>query len=310
MKNKQSHFGFLMVIIAMITTASQPAAATPQPNGAEVTPVAPTATQMAAIPTPEPSLAALPALAPDPQEISFTAADGQVLQGYYYPAAVDDAPVVVLMHWVNGNLSDWYEIAPWLQNRGLKNPFSNPGTLTWWNPTWFPALQTDVSYNVFIFSLRNCQPFTDGCGKIDPQGWYADVQGAMLQAAALEGADATRIAAIGSSIGADSAADGCAWLNTQQTGACRGSLSLSPGNYLEISYAETVKQMGEGEHPAYAWCLGDEQEVAFCKSVGEFANYQLYEIPNGGHGNMLLSPSLEPLPMQLILDFLDAVFIE
>ena len=95
MKYKQSHFGFLMVIIAMITTACQPAADTSQPQATGVTPVAPTATQMAAIPTPEPSLPALPALAPDPQEISFTAADGQVLQGYYYPAAEENAPVVV-----------------------------------------------------------------------------------------------------------------------------------------------------------------------------------------------------------------------
>ena len=48
----------------------------------------------------------------------------KILKGYYYPSASDQpAPLVVLMHWVMGDMSDWYEIAPWLQNRGLENPF-------------------------------------------------------------------------------------------------------------------------------------------------------------------------------------------
>ena len=74
-------------------------------------------------------------LPPEPQEITFKASDGQALTGYYYPAAVSPAPVVVFMHWVGGDLSDWYEVAPWLQNRGLKNPFTNPGSEPWWDPT-------------------------------------------------------------------------------------------------------------------------------------------------------------------------------
>jgi hypothetical protein len=90
----------------------------------------------------------------DPQEITFTASDGQELTGYYYPAAVTPAPVVVFMHWNAGDKSDWYEVAPWLQNRGLDNPFENPGTEAWWDPSWFPAVPEDASYGVFIFSFR------------------------------------------------------------------------------------------------------------------------------------------------------------
>ena len=65
---------------------------------------------------------------PEPQEITFQASDGQTLRGYYYPAAVNPAPLVVFMHWMGGDMSDWYKIAVWVHNRGLKNPFPNPGS--------------------------------------------------------------------------------------------------------------------------------------------------------------------------------------
>jgi pimeloyl-ACP methyl ester carboxylesterase len=284
------------------TLTQVPATATPIPTNVPAT-TTPTPTAIPATATATPD----PALPPKPQAIAFTASDGQALNGLFYPANRLNAPVVVLIHWVGGDQSDWYEIAPWLQNRGLKNPFPNPGTSPWWTPTWFPSVPQDTSYNVFIFSLRGCQPFKAGCSDMDPPGWYADIQGAMLQATKLEGVDAARIAAIGSSIGADGAADGCAWLATKQPGVCRGALSLSPGSYLEIAYKTVVKQLSEAQPPVPAWCLADEKEVAFCQAVGKFPAYQAFEIPGGGHGNMLLSPDLNPLPMQLMLDFLQQV---
>ena len=70
----------------------------------------------------------IPPLPPEPQEITFQASDGQTLRGYYYPAAVNPAPLVVFMHWMGGDMSDWYKIAVWVHNRGLKNPFPNPGS--------------------------------------------------------------------------------------------------------------------------------------------------------------------------------------
>jgi len=311
MNNKQSHFGFLIVVIVLITSACQPAADTSQPLATEVTPVAPTATQMAAIPTPEPSLPALPALAPDPQEISFTAADGQLLQGYFYPAAEENAPVVVLMHWVNGNLSDWYEVAPWLQNRGLTNPFTNPGDMPWWDPAWFPAVDSNRSVAVFIFSFRGCQPMSErGCKTWDQAGWLLDAQAAMTTAQTLEGVDPMRVAAIGSSIGADGAIDGCLWLNTQTPGACRGALSLSPGGYLTLSYTEAIAALGELTPPVPAWCLADSNEIGMCNLAATAGNtvFRAIEIPKGDHGQMLLRPDLTPLPMQVLLDFLTQVF--
>lgn len=244
---------------------------------------------------------------PSPREVVFQASDGQVLNGLYYPAAADPAPVVVLMHWENGDRSDWYEIAPWLQNRALDNPLPVPADFDMWDPSWFPPVPPDNSYGVFIFSFRGCAPAMQGCAIWTPEVWLLDAQAAMLTATTLEGADPGRIAAIGSSIGADGAADACAWLNTQPNGTCRGALSLSPGEYMNIPYAQAVRDLGQADPPATAWCLADRAEIAICNRAAGSGNpaFRAVEIPGAGHGTMLLSRELEPLPMQLILDFLD-----
>jgi hypothetical protein len=262
------------------------------------------ATEPAATEAPEPgSQTGLP---PEPQPVTFQASDGQALSGLYYPAAVDPAPLVVLMHWVGGDMSDWYEIAPWLQNRGLANPFENPGDESWWDPTWFPTVPADRSYGVFIFSFRGCGPFPAGCANWTPDVWLLDARAAMLTAATLPGVDPAKIVAIGSSIGADGAADGCAWLNEQTPGACQGALSLSPGDFLNASYTQAVQSLGAAQPPVAAWCLADENEIIFCNQAGSAGNpeFQTLEIRSGQHGNMLLRPGLNPLPLQLILDFL------
>jgi hypothetical protein len=71
------------------------------------------------------------------------------------------------MHWIAGDKADWYEIAAWLQNRGLVNPFDNPGSNAWWDASWFPAIDPANSYNVFIFSFRGCEPYETGCRERD-----------------------------------------------------------------------------------------------------------------------------------------------
>jgi hypothetical protein len=290
-------------ILAACEKGSTPVVVSTEPQtGGSVapSPIPPTAT-----PTAKPP-AGPPALAPDPQEITFQASDGQELRGLYYPAAVNPAPVVVFMHWVSGNMSDWYEIAVWLQNRGQANPFPNPGIEPWWNPTWFPAVPADRSYGVFIFSFRDCAPANAGCAHWTPDVWLLDSQAAMLKATELEGVDPARIVAIGSSVGADGAPDGCFWLNEQKPGSCQGALSLSPGSYMNIPYPDAVRNLGGSVPLAAAWCLADPEEIAICNTAAEVDNpaFRAIEIPNGQHGNMLLRPGLDPLPMQLILDFL------
>lgn len=249
-------------------------------------------------------VAALPV---GPMEITFQAADGQELNGRYYPAAVNPAPVVVLMHWMGGDMNDWNEVAPWLQNRGLENPYPNPGDEAWWDPTWFPPMAEGRSYGVLIFSFRGCRPMDElGCMEPDADGFLLDAQAAMMQATQLEGADPDKIVAIGSSIGADGAVDGCMFLNEQNPGACQGALSLSPGGYLTIIYKEAVRMLGENDPATTALCLADESESFICEDAIGAGNtaFEAYEIPGGQHGNRLMRPDLDPLPMQLILDFL------
>lgn len=246
-----------------------------------------------------------------PQEIVFTASDGQELLGYFYPACAKEAPVVVLMHWIGGDKSDWYEIAAWLQNRGLDNPFENPGSNAWWDESWFPVIDPEISYNVFIFSFRGCEPYQTGCRERDLAGWLLDANAAMLKASELAGVDPGRVAVIGSSIGADGAADGCLWLNEQKPGACRGALSLSPGSYLGVSYPDVVQELGQLANAPQIWCLADENEIAICDyAAGSNPNFKSIQIAGGGHGNELLRPGLTPSPMESILDFLETALAE
>jgi hypothetical protein len=301
------HLRFLFITMLLLASACQAGALadTPtvniQPDGSIAPMPSPTGKPL---PTAEPIAASEEAV---PQEITFQASDGQELHGRYYPAAKSPAPVVVLMHWVNGDMTDWNEIAPWLQNTGHKNTYPNcvDAAGKWWDPSWFPPVPADKSYGVFIFTFRDHE-VCKGANSFKTAEWLLDAQAAIWKAAKFEGADPKRIVAIGSSIGADGAADACFWLNQQTPDSCQGALSLSPGGFLEVPYNEAVKALGGEEKPKAAWCLADPQEIAMCKMVADSANekYRMIEIVNGGHGNLLLVPEAEPSSMQLILDFL------
>lgn len=299
---------FVLVVFLLLTGCQ------PDSVDSTSTPAAPTDTPVPAdSPTPEPPP---PTETPEeivpaePVDVVFSASDGQELQGRYYPAAKNPSPIVVLMHWVNGDMTDWNEIAPWLQNTGLENPYSNCDvTAPWWDPSWFPPVPAGASYGVFVFTFRD-HAVCEGTSAWQPDVWLLDAQAAIKKAAELEGADPMRIATIGSSIGADGAADACAWMNEQTPGACQGALSLSPGGFLNVPYGDAVEDLGEGEDPTPAWCLADPSEYHICDQIPDTANaaYRKFEIQKGNHGNLLLVPEAEPSALQLILDFLAEVF--
>ncbi len=271
-------------------------------------------------PTPEPTLTPTSAGPPvEPEEVVFHGKAAEI-HGRYYRAATEDAPLVVLLHWVRGDMTDWNEVAVWLQNRGQKNPYPNPGSDPYWDPSWFPPVPAGRSYNVLLITYSGCQPAPVGCPAKPPDGWFFPTMSEtwlfdslMLpsQISDLTGVPSSRIVFIGASIGADGAVIACAELG------CAGALSLSPGNFLadpwapDTSYSGAVKRLvGERNPPAHVWCLADENEIGVCKkaeSVGG-ANYRAIEIPGGGHGMELLQPNLDPLPMQEILEFLKTVF--
>jgi dienelactone hydrolase len=270
------------------TDAPAPATATTPPTEA------PTETPTEAPPEPTATPAGEPALPAAPQEIAFEAEDGQALAGTYYPAATNPAPVVVLMHWAPGDQNDWRAVAGWLQNRGGDYAPAGAGD-PWLDPTWFPTLAEGFSVAVFTFTFRGCE---GGCDGFAPQGWLLDAQAAMAQAAQLPGVDPERMVAVGASIGADGAADAC------QAG-CLGALSLSPGGYLDVPYAEAVDRLGE--QPAKpAWCLaaeGDAPSAEACRAAaGEHYRMEIY--PGQAHGVQLIAPEMDPGTLELLLDFL------
>jgi dienelactone hydrolase len=277
-------------------TATQP----PLPTATEP-PVAPTET-----PAPAPSLTpeqpALPALPPDPQRIEFQTEDGAQLVGYYYPAAVNPAPLVVLMHWAGGNQTDWQYVgmAAWLQNRGIDIPAA-PGPMYFDTPYPFQPLPEGATCGVFTFDFRG---YGESAPSGDPQKQLVlDAQAAYTTAAALPGVDPGRVVGIGASIGADGVVDGC-------NEACMAALSLSPGSYLEVAYTDAVKTLDDLGKPI--WCVAaqdDEPALQACQAAaGEHYLAQIY--PSGGHAMRLFREenNLQPPIESVILDFLALTF--
>ncbi len=297
-----------------------PPSPTPQPTATRVAPTAiPTATPSAiptATPTRAPTATPTPSgLPPQPRALKFQTTDGAAtLDGTFYPAANKGAPVIVLMHWAGGDQSDWIEIAFWLQNRGLGGKTPNPRNYAWLDSSWFPPMLKGQSLNVLAFSFRGCD--ATGCKGGSPREWWIDANSAMKAATELEGVDPNRIAAIGASIGADGAVDGCFWLNAAPktlvpNGKCLGAMSLSPGSYLTVPYAQAVKPLQDEQPAKPVWCLYGEQDrgsAPACKAASGSA-YRAISYGNvATHGMQLIAPKIQPDTMQLILDFLKLCF--
>ncbi len=315
----------LMVVLAgcRISTGTLQVASPISPPVEKATPSEPTASHPTEAPEPavKPSE---PALSAEPKRIEFAASDGKKLVGHYFPAAVNPAPTVILMHWARGDQRDWLAIAPWLQNRpealaatpdwadtispGCGTPFGGP----WLDPSWFPPLPDGLSYGVFIFDFRDfCE---SEAGHNNSSEWALDAAAAFKTVKELPGVDPARIAAIGASIGADGASDGCLLYN-QESNTCLGGFSLSPGDYLQgvhfpLSYTQVVQELEGQEPPIPVWCLAAENDTPSWKvcNAATGALFERYLYAGDAHGMMLIVPELEPNPLDLILGFLELVF--
>ena len=308
----------LSLLIAACSTATTVPTATDAPTfPATAAPTQPPVVLPTETPTELPPSQPLSGLAADPQRVEFQAEDGKNLVGYYYPSKYADAPVVILMHWAGGDKSDWCEIGFWLQNRRDENPATpdhcaNAGAglpagmnATWLDPSWFPPMNAQTSLAVFAFDFRDFGE-SEKCG--GGPDWAKDAKAAFVTAAGLEGVDTTRMAALGASIGADGAPDGCLLYNQDKGSGCVGALSLSPGSYFGMTYSTVVADLA----PVPVWCLAaenDGESAPTCNSAsGDHYRSQIY--PGEDHGMMLIAPGLDPLPMILIQDFLELVFGE
>ncbi len=164
----------------------------------------------------------------------------------------------------------------------------------------YPAMPEGTSFGVFIFDYRG---FGDSQleNKWYPDGWRMDALAAVKMGQTLPGIDPGMVVSIGSSIGADGAVIGC------ETG-CLGAVSLSPGGYLGIGYAEGVSVLDLISAPVLCFASeGDGESAPTCQQpVGEFYEFIIY--PGSDHGDELLVPGRDPEIGQLIQEFLFQVF--
>jgi dienelactone hydrolase len=267
-----------------------------------------------------PEIAFVP-LPPERQPVEIETSDGRMLEGYYYPAKVDNAPVIVMMHWAVGNMDeDWYYLAPWLQNRqdemasGKRAPglARLPYQVPWQDPSWFPPLPPEVSFAVLTFNFGGWGNSPSGSAE---DGLLEDATSALRFAATLEGVDPDRISTLGASIGADGAVDACYQFNLEEIGRCVGAYSLSPGEFITgvFKYAEAAAALIEAGYPV--WCLtgiADPSSETCFSGSGDL--YRIFTFPGGDHGMTLVSPDHKPFEaadvntLELYLQFLEEVY--
>jgi dienelactone hydrolase len=292
------------MIIALILTAcipqatTQPPTASPQPTAAHTATERPTettqaATQVATQITPTETFAPTTEPSPKPpesQRIEFLAEDGTQLVGSYTAGLVDPAPAVILMHQFGSDHTTWERngLAAWLQNTAVAQ-----------GEVW-PAVPGGHSFAVFSFDFRGHGEST-GSRDGERADFLMDAKAALATVRELPGVDPEHIVLIGASIGADAAIDACVQ-------GCLGALSLSPGSYLDVPYAEVVTEMGLENKPAF--CLAAEDDAFSadtCRSaVGD--SYRSVIYAQGGHGEALLKPGMEPPVAQVIWEFLTLAF--
>jgi hypothetical protein len=300
----------LFVLATLLTACGASSTVVPTTEISNELPPATTAppTEIPPTNTPAPTSTPKPKFPPEPQRVEFQAEDGTALVGYYYPAAVDPAPVLVLMHWAGGTHCDWVfvNLVQWAQNRGLpeglaaNSACANAEIQIRPPLAEFPPLPAGQSYAVFAFDYRGYGE-SAGSANWSPEGYLQDSIAAIKTAQGLEGVDPARVAAIGSSIGADGAIDACAE-------GCLGALSLSPGNYLNKPYANEVTRLGAEQKSA--WCVAstkDGESYPTCNGAsGDYFQKFIYE--QNGHGTSFFEDKFDPKVTQIIFDFVQSVF--
>jgi len=310
------------LMLLFLLAACTPPAATPSPLAPTATPPPPAANTAAptagpALPSAAPPAANPPAATPTlpaekQQAVNFTAEDGTVIEGIYYPASVSPAPLVILMHQYDSDRHQWDAVAPWLQNRGgtaaawqdhpaLYQPKRQTQS-PWLDSSWFPPVPPELKVAVLTFNFRFC----DGrCKQSLRKEWVVDALAAAQYGATLPGVDPKRLILVGTSIGADGAVDGCLMYNQENGDGCLGAMSLSPGNYLLLSYQETATKLVVGG--AQVWCIAGEDDMlsaTTCRSVN-MPGYRQTLIKGGAHGIGMLDPKIEVNVLQSLLQFLD-----
>ena len=302
----------LLVLCLVACKPAQPGTGTPEPVATEsqeqppATTEPPPPTEQPTEPPTEMPFDLQPAAG---QRLEFEAEDEAKLVGYYYPAIIPNAPVIVLMHWAGGTQVDWMDVGlvQWLQNRLDENPIPEE------QEAIYPPMPPGLSFAVFTFDFRNfgeSQSFPGASFSTLATGWLMDAKAAYKTAKEMTGVDPTRVAGLGSSIGADGVVDACVGAT------CLGTFSLSPGGYLQIPYDNAVTDLAdeawitipEPDDPtAPIFCVASVQDLPCadaCQSITADP-YQYILFPGEAHGTLLLKvPTNPPDIGQIILDWL------
>lgn len=269
-----------------------------------ITPIVPTATPTLTLTptlTPTPTPTPIVILPPDPIRIDFETEDGVGLNGLYYPADDNPAPLIVLVHWARGDQTEWQEVAVWLQGRGGAEPVTDYND-SWKSSVWFPERTLGMPIGIFTFNLRECE---GECLDYIPEEWLIDIQAAMEAAAALQGVDRGQILTGGASIGADGAVYGCSWLNQTDLGDCKGSFLLSPLSLLTLPFEEIAGDLLESDPPRLVYCLfglRDDASVETCSELLGLTNQDYGYIDY--HGFELIQTERKPHALNVLQEFI------
>ncbi|MFH2104417.1 MAG: hypothetical protein ABIJ39_13795 [Chloroflexota bacterium] len=307
MNAKTKMFSFMIIGLVLLSACGLQPTATPL-AAATVDPASQNQGGNTGSIWPQSALDPLPAEA---QRVEFQAEDGTQLVGRYYPAKANPAPVVVLMHWAGGSMTDWERVGmvAWLANRSgaLPDPvFASQTGGRFDTPYGFPVMPGALSFNVFIFDFRNfgeSEQFPGESFADLAPGWLMDARAAYAVARTLPGADANRVVGIGASIGADAVVDACG-------DGCIGAFSISPGDFLAVEYRQAVRSAGQTGRQV--WCVASVDDPASAQACqgADAPFYRQFIYNRGGHGMELfmMETNLRPSLGQYLLDFLIQVF--
>jgi hypothetical protein len=162
---------------------------------------------------------------------------------------------------------------------------------------------------IFTVTFRDCAG-PSGCVGWLGMKWAMDATAALVTASQLEGVDPQLVSTIGTSIGADGAVDSCLRYMEQTGRKCAGAMAVSPGSYLEMNFAATVKKLTDAGILTY--CVsgrGDNDSYRTCNSFTEDTDKYVKIIQdNNNHGIAFATPSADPNLLEMMITYLTAIY--
>jgi pimeloyl-ACP methyl ester carboxylesterase len=262
-----------------VEEAPAPAEEEPVQEGAAAEPVEEEAVEEEAVAETEEAEEPAPVTPAEPQRLEFDTPDGVTLVGTFYPSTAPPAPMIILMHMAGATKEQWTGVALALQSGSIE--LAGVGRLA-------QAAASYPSYNVFAFDFRG---HGESGGSMDDAnlegGWLLDALTALNFVRTLDGVDPDNIVMVGSSIGADAAADACAGFSplgdlaqyaylAEASASCVGAMAVSPGSFLGIPYPVAVAEMGgrplycmttDGDSYSYETCGQGDQIASQAPSI-------------------------------------------